>query len=135
MHKIILAAAIAALASTAGQAADDANKKSADEAASTPAPAAWSINETSWEFTVNGMPMQESIDASGNYIINSGDEHIDHGTAVVKDGKICNTSAMNNDGETCWSLGALEVGASGEAVSDAGQKLTVTRIAYAPLTM
>src|SRR5262245_29514240 len=48
-------------------------------------PAEFQINETSWEFTDDGKPTTESIDASGNYIAWSGAEHIDHGTAVMKD--------------------------------------------------
>ena len=127
MHRIIFAAAIAALAAGSAAAADT---KAASEAS-----AAWTINETSWEFTVNGKPMQESIDAGGNYVITSGAEHIDHGTAVMKDGKICSTSAMTSDGEICWTAPPLEVGASAEAVSDRGQKLTVKRVAYVPPAM
>jgi len=45
--------------------------------------------------------MQESVDANGNYIITSGAEHIDHRTAVMKDGKACFTSAMTKEGEEC----------------------------------
>ena len=39
------------------------------------------------------------------------------------------------EGEVCWTVPPLEVGASGEAVSDKGEKLTVKRVAYAPITM
>ena len=36
----------------------------------------------------------------GNYIANAvSGKHIDHGTAVMKDGKACFTSAMTKDGE------------------------------------
>ena len=49
------------------------------------APAGFQINETSWEFTREGKAQTESIDASGNYVAWSGNEHIDHGTAIVKD--------------------------------------------------
>lgn len=95
-------------------------------------PAEFQINETSWEFTDDGTPTKESIDASGNYIAWSGDKHIDHGTAVMKDGKACFTSAMDKEGEVCWTTGATptEVGQSMETTSDKGKKLTVTRIAY-----
>ena len=47
--------------------------------------------------------MQESVDADGKYITVSGKEHIDHGTAVMKDGKACFTSAMDKQGEVCWT--------------------------------
>ena len=93
------------------------------------------INETSWEFTQDGKPMQESIDAKGNYITVSGKEHIDHGTAVMKDGKACFTSAMDKEGEVCWSDPMLAEGQSGETTSDKGEKLPIKRTAYVPLTM
>jgi hypothetical protein len=136
MHRLILVAAIAALAACSRQAAPtDANMATANEVAATPVPAAFSINETSWEYTRDGKPRQESIDAGGNYIITSGAEHIDHGTAVMKDGKACFTSAMTKEGEVCWTDPKLEVGASGETVSDKGEKLHLKRVAYVPKTM
>ena len=82
-----------------------------------------------------GKPIQESIDATGKYIAVSGKEHIDHGTAVMKDGKACFTSAMNKDGEVCWTDPMVAEGGSGETTSDKGEKLTVKRVAYVPLTM
>lgn len=93
-------------------------------------PAGFQINETSWEFTRNGKATTESIDASGNYVAWSGDEHIDHGTAVMKDGKVCFTSAMDKEGEVCWTTADTAIGASMETASDKGEKLTVKRIAY-----
>ena len=75
------------------------------------------------------------MDAKGNYIANAGAEHFDHGTAVLKDGKACFTSAMNKDGETCWTDPMIAEGQSGETTSDKGEKLTVKRTAYVPLTM
>ena len=104
--------------------------------AATPA-ALTSINETSWEYTdaKTGKPMQESVDATGKYITQSGKEHIDHGTAVMKDGKACFTSAMTKDGEICWTDPMVAIGQSGETTSDKGEKLTVKRVAYVPLTM
>jgi len=93
-------------------------------------PAAFQLNETSWEFTDDGKPMKETIDASGNYIAWSGNEHIDHGTAVVKDGKACFTSAMDKEGEICWTTQPVEIGQSIDVTSDKGEKLTVKRIAY-----
>lgn len=96
-----------------------------------------SLNETTWEFTdaKSGKPMQESVDAAGKYITVSGAEHIDHGTAVMKDGKACFTSAMDKEGEVCWTDPMVAVGQSGETTSDKGEKLTVKRVAYAQLTM
>ena len=111
----------------------DANETAANEAV----PAAFDINETSWEFTdpETKKLIFESVDANGNYIANAGAEHFDHGTAVMKDGKACFTSAMNDDGEVCWTDPKVEVGQSGETTSDKGEKLTVKRVEYKPLTM
>jgi hypothetical protein len=92
-------------------------------------------NESSWEFTYKGKPMLESIDASGNFITVSGKEHIDHGTVAVKGSKVCFTSAMDKEGEECWQDPMLAIGESGESVSDKGEKVTVKRVAYQPLTM
>ena len=145
MHKLILLTAVAALAGCSQErAADPAIENDLTTAdtnmpdANMAAPAALaSINETSWEFTdaKSGKPMQESVDAAGKYIVVSGKEHIDHGTGVMKDGKACFTSAMDKEGEVCWTDPMLAVGASGEATSDKGEKLTVKRVAYTPLTM
>ncbi len=148
MRKLILVAAVAALAGCSQQpAADpandanvamDANVVDANAVdANAAGTALASINETTWEFTdtKTGKPMQESVDAAGKYITVSGTEHIDHGTAVMKDGKACFTSAMTKDGETCWTDPMVAEGASGETTSDKGEKLTVKRTAYVPLTM
>ncbi|MEO5773909.1 MAG: hypothetical protein ABIQ32_07315 [Sphingomicrobium sp.] len=146
MHRIILLATAVALAgcnkqevaepandANVANVAMDANAATADAAGTALA----SLNETSWEFTdpKSGKPMQESVDATGKYITVSGKEHIDHGTAVMKDGKACFTSAMDKEGEECWSDPKVAEGQSGETTSDKGQKLTVKRIAYVPLTM
>ena len=93
-------------------------------------PAGFQINETSWEFTREGKATTESVDASGNYVAWSGAEHIDHGTAVMKDGKACFTSAMDKDGEVCWTTSAVEVGQSMDTTSDKGEKLSVKRVAF-----
>lgn len=138
MHKVILVAAIAALAACDKQpapAANDADMAAANDINATAIPAATPIHETTWEFTQDGKPMQESIDANGNYITTSGAEHIDHGTVVMKDGKACFTSAMTKEGEVCWTDPKLEVGGTGETVSDKGEKLTLKRVAYVPKTM
>jgi hypothetical protein len=93
-------------------------------------PAGFQINETSWEFTRDGKPQTESIDANGNYVQWSGDKHVDHGTVVMKDGKACFTSAMDKEGEVCWTTAPTEIGQSMETTSDKGEKLTVNRIAF-----
>ena len=147
MHKLILLAAAAALAGCSQEqpaaeatneadVAMEANAADANAAeANMTGTALASLNETTWEFMEDGKPMQESIDATGKYITVSGTEHIDHGTAVMKDGKACFTSAMNKEGEVCWTDPMLAEGASGETTSDKGEKLTVKRTAYVPLTM
>ena len=136
MRKIILVAGIAALTACTKQTrTDDSSLTTGNEVIAAPIPAASPINETTWEFTENGKPMQESIDANGNYITTSGTEHIDHGTVVMKDGKACFTSAMTKEGEECWTDPKLEIGQSGATVSDKGEKLPLKRVAYVPKTM
>lgn len=94
------------------------------------------IKHTSWEYIdEEKRPIQESVDENGNYISESGTEHVDHGTVVMKDGKACFTSAMNDDGEMCWSDPKLAVGESGETVSDKGEKLAIKRVDYVAKTM
>lgn len=139
MRKLML---IAAVAATSGcmktdepvTPANDASVAVANQAANATVPAAFTIKETSWEFVEpkSKKAVIESVDASGNYVTWAGAEHVDHGTATDKDGKACFTSAMNTDGEMCWSNPGLEAGASGETVSDKGEKLTVKRVAYVP---
>ena len=97
---------------------------------------AFQLHETTWTFTHNGTNIQESIDAKGNYIENAVDgKHIDHGTAVMKGDKACFTSAMTKEGEVCWKTKPVEIGQSMDTVSDKGEKLTVTRVAYVPMSM
>ena len=143
MHKLILVAATAALAGcsqeTAAPPAEDANVAAEANAAeaNVAGTALASLNETTWEFTDpdTGKAIQESIDATGKYISVSGTEHIDHGTAVMKDGKACFTSAMDKEGEVCWTDPMVAEGQSGETTSDKGEKIVVKRTAYVPLTM
>lgn len=154
MHKLLMIAALAALAGCSKEAAPPATEANiaadanmAAEAnmadanmvdANMAAPAALaSLNETSWEFTdaKSGKAIQSSIDAAGKFISVSGKEHFDHGTAVMKDGKACFTSAMDKEGEVCWTDPMVAIGASGESTSDKGEKTTVKRVAYTPLTM
>jgi len=42
---------------------------------------------------------------------------------------------MKKEPEDCWQDPKLEIGESGESVSDKGEKVTVKRVAYQPLTM
>ena len=93
-------------------------------------PAGFQINETSWEFTRDGKAHKETIDANGNYVSWSDDKHVDHGTVVMKDGKACFTSAMDKEGEVCWTTSPTEIGQSFDTISDKGEKLSVKRIAF-----
>ena len=142
MRNMMLLAAVAALAGCQQQAAEPAEDANvAAEANAADANVAGtelaSLNETTWEYTdpETGKALRESIDAAGNYITVSGAEHIDHGTVVMKDGKACFTSAMKKEGESCWTGPQVAEGESGETTSDKGEKLTVKRVAYVPMTM
>jgi hypothetical protein len=102
--------------------------------------AAFDIKGTSWAFYDKQAKAKarESIDNDGNYIENAvSGKHIDHGTAAMKDGKACFTSAMTKEGEICWTTpaSALKIGHSFVTTSDKGQKLKVTRAAYVKLPM
>ena len=142
MRTMILVAALAALAGCQQKAAEpaadanvavEANAADANMAGTELA----SLNETTWEYTdpETGKAVRESVDAAGKYITVSGTEHVDHGTVVMKDGKACFTSAMKKEGESCWTDPKVAEGQSGETTSDKGEKLTVKRVAYVPLTM
>ena len=138
--RLIILAATACLALTGCNRAGDeaaANNAAETENAAAPAPteAAMSLNETTWTFTRDGKNITESIDANLNYIANAGAEHHDHGTVAMKDGKACFTSAMDKEPPTCWTVAETAVGESMETVSDKGEKLTVTRVEYQPLSM
>jgi hypothetical protein len=93
-------------------------------------PAAFQINDTSWEFTDEGKAQTMTVDASGNYVSWSGDKHVDHGTAVVQGDKVCFDSAMDKEGPECWTTSPVEVGQSFETTSDKGGKLTVKKVAF-----
>ena len=97
--------------------------------------AAFEIKSTSWEYTDKDGPMQESVGPDGNYVTHSGAKHIDHGTAVMKGGKACFTSAMTKDGEVCWTTKPTAIGATMATVSDKGEKLDVKRVKYTPPKM
>src|SRR5690349_6963918 len=133
---ICLTAALALCAcSKPAEAPTADNTADANAAAPSATPAAFQLNETTWTFTDQGQAIQESIDANGNYIANAGDKHVDHGTGVIKGDKACFTSAMTKDGEECWTTKPVEIGQTMETTSDKGRKLTVTRVAYVPMTM
>ncbi|MEO5641188.1 MAG: hypothetical protein ABIQ98_05420 [Sphingomicrobium sp.] len=94
-------------------------------------PAAFEIKGTSWEFKDSkGKLIQSSVDENGNYVDHSGAEHVDHGTAVMKDGKACFTSAMDKKGPTCWTTSPVEIDGSMDTTNDKGEKLSVKRVAY-----
>jgi hypothetical protein len=146
MKKLILFAAIAMLAGCgereATAPAEDANAVDANamdanamdanavDANAMATPAGFQLNETSWEFTREGKAQKESIDANGNYVAWSGDEHVDHGTVAMKDGKACFDSAMDQEGPVCWTTAETAIGESFESTSDKGEKLTVRRVTY-----
>ena len=88
------------------------------------------IAGTSWQFTQNNKAMNETIDEAGAYVQWAGAEHVDHGTAVMKDDKACFDSAMDKEGEVCWTTSPVEIGQTLERTSDKGEKLSVTRVAY-----
>jgi hypothetical protein len=98
--------------------------------------AAFQLKGTAWTFTdKKGTKVQDSIDADGNYIATSADgKQIDHGKSVMKGDKACFTSAVDKEGEVCWTTNAVEIGQSMKTVSDKGEKLTVTRVDYLPMT-
>ena len=100
--------------------------------------AKFQLNETTWTFIdpEHKVKAIESIDANGNYIENAvSGKHVDHGTAVKKDGKACFTSAMTSEGESCWTTHPVKIGHTMLTTSDKGKKLKVTRIAYVKLTI
>ena len=126
MRKLLLLAAVAALAGCSKDPApaqtDEANATAAATDANAVTPAAVTLHETTWTFTdKDGKAIEESIDAAGNYIATAGAAHDDHGTYVAKDGKACFTSAMNQDGEMCWTVQDVPVGGSFETVNDKGE--------------
>ena len=139
MHKIMLFAAVAALAGcsqeTAAPPAEDVNVAASETATPAATPAAMSLNGTTWTYTQDGKNVEQSIDATGNYISTAGAAHDDHGTYVARDNKACFTSAMNKDGEMCWTVVDTAIGATIETTSDKGEKLMVTRVAYVAKTM
>jgi hypothetical protein len=144
MRQITVAlAALALVACNKAEAPVDTNAAEANATADMNAvdanaavsPAGFQLNETTWTFTREGKAIQESIDANGNYIANAGTEHVDHGTVVMKGDKACFTSAMDKEGEVCWTTKPVEIGQSMETTSDKGETLNVTRVAYTPMTM
>jgi hypothetical protein len=103
-------------------------------AASAAAPAKFQLKQTTWTFVDNKTKVQESINERGIYVENAvSGKHIDHGTAVMKGGKACFTSAMNKKGEICWTTKPVKIGQSMTTTNDKGEKLKVTRVKYAPV--
>jgi hypothetical protein len=98
--------------------------------------ASMSIKQNSWTYTYKGTKSLESVDNDGNFITQSSrGKHLDHGTAAMKGDKVCFTSAMDAKRDGCWTAKDLKVGQSAMTTSDKGEKLKVTRIKYAPLSM
>ena len=142
MKMVIMFACAAALAGCSKQEAapaNDANMVVMEENVAAPeetvaTPAAFSLNETSWTYKEDGKDIQESIDAAGNYVASSGKDHVDHGKYEMVDGKACFTSAMDKKGPECWTVSEVAIGQTMDTTSDKGGKLTVTRVAYVPVT-
>ncbi|MEL1250020.1 hypothetical protein [Aurantiacibacter gilvus] len=135
MKKLLVISSIVALAACGEQATEEDSVVAAEPEAEAPAEV-MSLTETTWTFVMDDMEILESIDADGNYIANAGDEHFDHGTYELVDGMQCFTSAMNDEGQECWTAPAtMEIGESADITSDQGAELTVTRVEYEPLTM
>jgi len=130
----LTAALVLCACSKQAEAPAAADNNVAEANAEAPAtPAAFQLNETSWTFTdKDGKAVAESVDASGNWVATSGGKEIDHGTSVMKGDKACFTSAVDKKGENCWTTKPVEISQSMDTVSDKGEKLTVTRVAYAP---
>ena len=95
------------------------------------------LNSTTWTFVDKKEgKVIESIDDEGDYIANTiGGKHLDHGTAVMKDGKACFTSKMDKEGERCWTTRPTKIGHSFVTTNDKGRKVRVTRVKYTPLKM
>ena len=147
MRLLILAASTCLLLSACDKKADttaadanmaDANAMEANAAAPAATPAAFEYKETSWTYTdPKGVKVFESVDANGNYISQEQGtgKHLDHGTATMKDGKYCETSAMTKDGQLCYDVAPAAVGQTVDAVDAKGTKIAVTRVEYKPLKM
>src|SRR5690349_17982583 len=126
MRLTICAATVLVLAACSKPAATPAADNAADASANASAatPAAFQLNETSWTFTYKGKASQESVDASGNWIMTQDGKQVDHGTSVMKGDKACFTSEVDKKtGEECWTTKPLEVGQSMDTTSDKGNKL------------
>ena len=143
MKKLILIAAPLALAACAKPAEEPVDNTMAEDNAMaetdvTPAADPNTLNGTTWTFTDEDQgDMVESVDADGNYILEtaSGD-HVDHGTVAMVDGKACFTSAMAEDPQAqCWTVSPHAVGESQETTNDDGESLTVTRVEYKEMSM
>lgn len=137
MRKVMTSLAVLALVAcnkpaetTNAENAADTNVVAEANASDMVTPADFEIAGTTWEFTREGKVTTETVDPAGAYVAWSGTEHLDHGTAVMKGDKACFTSAMNKEGEICWTTSPTEVGQSFDTASDKGEKLTVKRVAY-----
>jgi hypothetical protein len=93
------------------------------------------IKHTTWTMRdKKGMKMRESVDADGNYVTEtSAGKQVDHGTAMMKNGKACFASASDKGEHACWTTAPVSIGHSMKTTSDKGQTITVTRVAYTPM--
>ncbi|MCM8557297.1 hypothetical protein [Sphingomicrobium sediminis] len=138
MKKLILLAGAAMMAACSPAAEDEAAPaEEVTEDASMEAAGDTSLLGTTWTFTdPDGNEVIETIDADGNYIADSTDgAHLDHGTMRMVDGQGCFTSAMNDEGEICWTIEPHNVGETQTTVGSNGDSLDVTRVEYTELSM
>ena len=127
----ILMCSLAVLALVAcGRPAETANDANSAMEANAVTPAAFQLNQTTLEFTSDGKLVTETIDADGNYVVWAGSKHIDHGKMVMKGDRACFDSAMDQEGESCWTTAPTEIGQSWEATNDKGEKLIIKRIDF-----
>lgn len=99
------------------------------------AKSSFQLNGMTWVFEEHGADVRESVDHHGNYVARTfAGKELDHGTAVMKRTKACFTSAVDTNGEVCWTTRPLNIGQSMVSTSDKGEKLKVTRVKYVAMT-
>lgn len=143
MNKFLLLSAPALLVSCNSDRSPPADKASEGlSAGATAVPGStptgtMSLLNTTWEFSDDGEPTVITIDNSGAYIENRADgSHVDHGTYTQRDGKDCFSSAMADEGTSCWTA-VPEVGTNetASATSDNGETAVFKRVEYRALAL
>ena len=141
MKRFLLLGAAMLLVSCDSDQPASANNLSGDSGADTNtsessrSAASMSLLDTTWEFDDDGKPTVITIDKLGAYIENRTDGmHVDHGTYVQKAGKDCFTSAMGDQGTSCWTaVPQTEIGDTASATADSGQTAVFRRVDYRTL--